>query len=274
MDLRMNPLDKLASKVFKSNTKRLKESKKTFEATESPDSIHDMRVASRRLLAAFNAFKNNLPDLTKENLKQMENLKDKLGKLRDLDLFHEYIAKLLSEKDLTQTKFEAQHKKLQKKLHSFVHSHKIKSLLGFLKDLKVKKDRNDPIEFGKKSINTALKRVFKKGHSVNPKTDDVTLHHLRIAFKKLRYTTEIFEEVLKKSFDIAGLTRLLVQIQDVLGGHQDAIIGLNNLEKYKNDFSSKEYQKIKKRYLLDLENTRNTFFKIWPQFIKIKLINK
>ena len=55
------------------------------------------------------------------------------------------------------------------------------------------------------------------------------LHELRILFKGLRYTCEFFIELLTE--DERKLIRALVELQDCLGEHQDAVVAQAELEK-------------------------------------------
>jgi CHAD domain-containing protein len=55
------------------------------------------------------------------------------------------------------------------------------------------------------------------------------LHELRILFKGLRYTCEFFVELLTE--DERKLIRALVELQDCLGEHQDAVVAQAELEK-------------------------------------------
>jgi CHAD domain-containing protein len=76
-------------------------------------------------------------------------------------------------------------------------------------------------EFARETLNTALKRVRKRGRNF-AKLAPHDLHRLRISTKKLRYATEFFAPLFDEK--AAGDYRAaLARLQDALGAYNDAV---------------------------------------------------
>nr|MCU0254842.1 CHAD domain-containing protein [Acidobacteriota bacterium] len=74
----------------------------------------------------------------------------------------------------------------------------------------------------------AARRVLRWEKRLDGAPTAADLHALRILFKGLRYTCEFFIELLTE--EERKLIRALVELQDCLGEHQDAVVAQAELE--------------------------------------------
>ncbi len=96
-------------------------------------------------------------------------------------------------------------------------------LLAAIVTLPVRPERDvDVARFARRSIDRARREVEKKRDC--PTTDAVGLHELRIAYKNLRYTSEIFAQALPH--DLAAMEKPAAQFQKRLGEIHDADMAL------------------------------------------------
>jgi inorganic triphosphatase YgiF len=72
--------------------------------------------------------------------------------------------------------------------------------------------------------------VRKLGKSVKPDSPAEQYHELRIRAKKLRYALEFFAQIYGKPAQ--ALIKRLVRLQDNLGKHQDAMVGVQHLREW------------------------------------------
>lgn len=232
-------LNKIAHTILKRNYKKLKVKE---SALQEPETIHEMRVAIRRLRAALQLFKTILPKDANRIRKELAACRQILGRKRDFDLF------------LASTHLKKWTSKPEKDVLTLLRSKKYASLLASLKKLKTEKTQKDPLKFAKKEIQKALKRVFERASQKE-------LHPLRIAIKKLRYICEFFASICP--LDV--LIEKTIQMQDSLGDYQDAVVGLTLLNRYKKRFSLQEYLEIQKRYEIKKKQALKAFLKIWKK---------
>lgn len=252
-----------ASRLLKKNLEKLKENEAEVLTSFNPDAIHDMRVAIRRLRAAFNSFKKVLPSKAKNIREMLQKVGSVLGKKRDLDIFSVFIFQTIGKQ------FEKLEGKFKKKILRELKSKEYVQLIKSLEKLKVQSTKKNIFKESRSQIRKALFRTFEIGSFIDSKVDDKTLHKLRIAIKKLRYTCEFFEPLYSKY--ICSLESLILKaknIQDILGDHQDAMTGISLLKHFKTHFSSEEFLQIKSGYELKKTSTCKAFLKSWKDFWK------
>jgi CHAD domain-containing protein len=215
-------------------------------AGDDIEELHDMRVATRRMRAAFQVFEDYLD---KKRLKPMrkgvKRTCRRLGGVRDLDVFWEkaqhYLDTLPPERrdDLMPLReaWEAEHEPAREKL------------LAYLDGDRYLKFKERSAELLRMPEVWELPALTKKGEAVphrvrhivpvavyertaallaydewvsKPNVSLKRLHRLRIAGKRLRYTLEFFEEVLAPQ--TADLIKQMKRLQDHLGDLQDAVV--------------------------------------------------
>ncbi len=207
---------------------------------ENIESLHDMRVATRRLRAAFEVFSEAFePDALKPHLKGLRATGRALGSVRDLDVFMEkaqrYIETLPEEKRggldslLSQWKEQrdAARARMLEHLNSWEYARFKQKFNLFLNSpgAGVRPQPADQLAPDRVS-QLAPVLIYSRiaaARAYGPLLADAPierLHALRIEFKKLRYTVEYFSEVLgKRSVEVINDLKLL---QDHLGDLNDA----------------------------------------------------
>ncbi|PJF26230.1 MAG: hypothetical protein CUN53_08750 [Phototrophicales bacterium] len=97
--------------------------------------------------------------------------------------------------------------------------------------------------------------------------DQVTLHNLRIEFKRLRYAVSMFEDVLGAPAD--GFINELKKIQDHLGELQDSYIAVQRLSDFLDEVDE-EAAAYLQAYIDQLtpnaEDKRKRFAEVWKRF--------
>ena len=195
-----------------------------------PESLHQMRVATRQLRAVLRAAKAlMIPEWVNSLQKELRWLARLLGPARDLDVrlsyFRQESAALDVRDRLALTPFiahlEAQRNNAQKVLLNELKSTRYLGLVRRLQEAP-----HDPTavessmtlrDFAKQEFTKLQNAIHKTGHA--PK--NATIHKIRIKTKRARYATELAESTVGKS-----ATRFIDKariVQDILGMHQDAI---------------------------------------------------
>ena len=215
-------------------------------AGEDPEELHDMRVASRRMRAAFRVFDGYLDDKAlKPMRKGAQRTCASLGGVRDLDVFwgktETYIEGLTSERrvDLLPLReaWEAERERAREEMLDFLDGDRYKRFVDRSAELLRTSDPWDVPGITKdgEAVPRRLKHVvptviYARAGGVlaydewvtKPKVSLKGLHRLRIAGKRLRYTLEFFEEVLAPQ--AGDLVKQVKRLQDHLGDLQDAVV--------------------------------------------------
>ncbi len=195
-----------------------------------PESLHQMRVATRQLRAVLRAAKAlMIPEWVDSLRKELRRLGRLLGPARDLDVQLAYFRQesiVLEARDrrpLTPfiAHLEAQRNKAQEVLLNELKSARYLDLVRRLQEAP-----HDPTavestmtlrDFAKQEFSKLEKAIHQAGHAAN----NATIHKIRIKTKRARYAAELAEPAVAKQ-----ATRFINKaraVQDILGMHQDAI---------------------------------------------------
>lgn len=211
------------------------------------EALHDMRVATRRLRAAFEVFESAYkPGALRSYLSGLRSTGRALGKVRDLDVFKEkavlYLDSLPEQQHsdlepligLWESQRETARQDLLEYMDSEDYSKFKRKFNGFLKTQgagvrKLRKDTPIPNTVWEKTPALIYRRLAGV-RAYDSYLDDPPvelLHALRIEFKKLRYSVEYFTEVLGPETE--QVVEDLKKIQDHLGNLTDAHIAVQML---------------------------------------------
>ena len=221
---------------------------------EDIESLHDMRVATRRMRAAFRVFgpyyKQKAVAGYRKGLKRTGRA---LGPVRDLDVFraktHAYLstlpqsqqhdldgflAVLQAHRDSAREQMNAyldsaRYARFRERFGQFVETEGMGSQSSHLKGGEPRPCRVRHVAPMVIYQRLAAVRAYDEWVSM-PDPPPERLHALRIACKRLRYTLEFFREVLGP--DTRTLIKSIVSIQDHLGDLQDAIVARSLLGDY------------------------------------------
>lgn len=234
-------LPEAARKVLRFHFAKLQSREAGTRSGQDTEDLHDMRVAARRMRAAWRVFDDAFKaGKTKKLRRRVETLCDRLGAVRDLDV-------LIGELQAYRDGLDADHKPgldpllllwieqrdgartlLVNELDSSGHRAFVNEMEEFLAigapaaALGAKPMSPHRVRDRAPSQIWAAYEAVRAFELVLPWADVETLHHLRIATKWLRYTIEFFGEALGP--DSVVLLERTVSLQDFLGRLNDADI--------------------------------------------------
>ncbi len=237
------------------------EFKKLKKGDRSEETIHDCRVAARRLNAMLEVM-----DIIKNftvNINSLQNTikksRKELGTARDIQVTRSFLYK--NQKDLEFLDFNSFEqyyqqfkKKSLKETNKFIKSFKLKKVNKKLK--KVFKDYFKNIN-EKTSLDNLFKEINKEKETVLTsfyhldRNDISTFHQLRKDLKKLRYKLEIINEISLESYNISNYK----DIQDLLGEIQDIAV-IKEILKSKFQLSDSDNNIEKLNYFLNSEQDK------------------
>lgn len=209
-----------------------------------PEGIHQMRVASRRLLALLISFRGFIAERATAEIKaELRWLMGTLGPARDLDVF---IAETLD--PLAQGEFEKDAldalRATARRAAERAHEEAAAAIAAprytqFLLTIDLRLASGDwavpeaqldsPIRpLAQSMLRRRYRRLVKIGHGHRVlKVEE--LHQIRIAAKKMRYTAEFFRSLYSRKLARRYLARL-TRLQDRLGTLNDAVTGRRLLD--------------------------------------------
>ncbi len=204
-----------------------------------PEDLHKARTSSRRLRAALKLFKGVLPSTLARNLAtELGWLGRLLGEVRDLDVQLEHLAQVQAQPPgpaLASLESWLQQRRAQARLpmcHGLGTERywALHELLG-----RAARADGPAGDKGRRSARALLvprlqrrqAKLRRRCLAATEQTSDERLHRLRIQAKGLRYGLE-FSRPLLGSAAAPAIGRVTA-LQDLLGAHQDAVVGIEVL---------------------------------------------
>jgi CHAD domain-containing protein len=228
-----------ASKVLRFNFDRLLKWEAAVRSDSDAEALHDMRVATRRMRAAWRVFDDSFrPGRTRKIRRRLEKVADRLGAVRDLDVLIDGLESYRSGLgadgrpglDPLLSSWRRQRKEARALLLDELDS---PGYAGFTKDMEeflsggassasVMATPSQPhrVKDCAPSLLWAAYEAVRAYELVLPWASVETVHDLRIASKWLRYGLEFFGEALGP--DGPRLLQRVVALQDHLGCLHDA----------------------------------------------------
>lgn len=220
------------------------------------EELHDMRVATRRMRAAFEVFGDAFDrKAVKVHLKGLRATGRALGRVRDLDVFMEkarqYLETLPQEQrrglepllTLWEAERLADRTQMLQYLNSEDYANFKRKFLDFVTTPGAgakptsEKDAHQVQHIAPVLIYSRLGAVRAYGAILESASIE-QLHALRIEFKKLRYTLEYFSEVLGN--ETKGLIADIKNLQDHLGDLNDADVACSILRQFLDEWESRQ----------------------------------
>jgi CHAD domain-containing protein len=242
------PVVKLAYRcLLEQFEEMLAEEPRAWEGLD-PEGVHQMRVATRRLRAAFRAFKKVLPsDSIKQFNGEFKWVAAELGKVRDLDVYQanllHYAAEIPKEDASSLNDYRKhvaeQWRRARQDLLACLSSRRYQQLRSefiefLLRDPAANASHaSEALSVGraaKSYIGKQYRRVLRDGRAIAPDSAPTVFHALRIDCKRLRYLFEFFHPIYGKPLN--PFIRQLKKLQDELGELQDACVATENLREY------------------------------------------
>jgi len=216
-------------------------------SSPTPDEIHQLRVAARRLRVALRLFRRLLPSAGVARLRSdLRWFASALGDVRDLDVYAEnfraysqqmppeqqrelggYELYLRRERtdarnNLTAVFADPRYAALFDAAGAFLATGPSEGALRRWRALSVREGIRD-------SVRKNLNRVRRFGKGITPRSTAGDIHELRIRSKGFRYELEFFAEVYPA---LRPPARAAKALQDLLGAHQDACTATARLRRY------------------------------------------
>jgi triphosphatase len=201
-------------------------------ASEQPEHVHQMRVATRRLRAALRLFSDVLPPQAASISGELKWIAGRLGTVRDLDvqvrrLREEAIELSVSDAVVPYAGWlEDQRARAQAELAEALQSRRYVDLADRL--LGTSAWVCDPatdhplLEDAPPRLKRAMKRLRKRADAIDRDSSTADLHVVRIRAKRVRYTVEFYVAIYGKAAE--RFVRSVVALQDVLGNLQDGVV--------------------------------------------------
>ena len=187
------------------------------------ESVHKMRVATRRLRSTLKTFKGSFDPERAEFLKgELRWLADSLGDVRDGQVLSQKLLATVSDFPEVaagiRERLDGDVARGREALVAALDSDRYLALLDAIDALV---DEPEPDDAG------ALRRAYKALRKADRLLDEATgadteLHEARKAYKQARYAVEIFAPSAGKPGK--GLVKALTELQEVLGAHQDSVV--------------------------------------------------
>ena len=230
----------------------------------SEEAIHDLRVATRRLLALVDMLRALVPhprlgklrSALKNQLDSLDDLRDTqvmlvevsetLGELPELALFQDYLTK--REKRLLRS--------TAKNIKSFSIASVRKRLDSTRKDLLKIEEQNDQEMELLQIVDEAYGITVRRYRNIEPAHPE-TIHRVRVAFKKFRYMIELVHPLISNFPD--DNFKSMHDYQGLMGDIQDVEVFLSAFNDFADKDSSYNPEPIRQYYKQRHREVINTF---------------
>lgn len=233
-------------------------------AGEDIEHVHQLRVSSRRAVAAVQMYQDLLPRRSAKKLqKQLKRIRRAAGQARDLDVLlgDTSAARELQEHTGLIAQLQASRERAQEPIVELQQQlattgalqESIDQVLAHLENRSERAGRSEP-RFGKWA-RAQLQRKVKRFFKAEPKDwqDLAALHRFRIRGKELRYTMELLAGAFPKKFR-NQLYPQLAAVQEKLGVINDHCAALARFERWRDSATAS----AEKDQFADLLATRRT----------------
>jgi CHAD domain-containing protein len=283
-----DPLAEAGRKVLRMHLARMLANEAGTRSGEDIEDLHKMRVATRRMRAAWRVFEEAYrPRVVRRYVRELRSVAGALGEVRDLDVLLEGLAAyteglpeaggeaMAPLRDAWRQDRERARQRLVGLLDSRAYQDFVEDYLALTESPGIG-SRMTSGAIGEPVLvrDTAGSRILaayehvRAYETVMAWADLTTLHELRIAGKRLRYTIEYFAEVLPISS--RALIATVTDVQDHLGlmndAHVAAMITRDWLNAHAHELSAASRDAIGlylERREEDAERARRTFRPLW-----------
>ncbi|HEY7437839.1 MAG TPA: CHAD domain-containing protein [Acidimicrobiia bacterium] len=204
--------------------------------TEDPETVHDARVAVRRLRSQLKTFKRCFDDPWRRELQHdLGILGDELAALRDsevlLDLVLCQVARMpsgdrLAAAGLLPALIERRDNARREAMLAMASHHHMQVLERITVAATHARTSSLGSQDAREVLAPMVDKEFRRTEAAARRARKVgsatSLHHLRLAAKRLRYAAEVLEPVAGKA--AKRRSKRAARLQDVLGAHHDAVI--------------------------------------------------
>ncbi len=273
-ELKLNamPDTNILLRALDTRWRRLRKDWRRARRRFSGRSIHDLRVASRRLIAVLDTLRSMADD--PEIQKCRRRIKKSLGALsplRDVHVQHSYLSKMsrrFPQLERFQKSLSAKEDRIARKVQRLLKKDlKLGRVIDRIKKgAETRRDSKAMIRI----LDRRYREVLRLAGKVDP-ADPATIHRLRLAFKRFRYTAEVVQPLVKTDVTKARL-RQFHAFQTMLGGIQDIDVLSARLEQWAGKEKKrteklqpvlKELERRKEKQIAACVRSANRFFPLW-----------
>jgi CHAD domain-containing protein len=284
-----DPFIAFAHTILRREAAGLSANKPQVEQAPTPDEIHQLRVAARRLRVALRLFGRLLPskDASRFNT-ELRWFAGSLGDVRDLDVYTEnfkaYVQTLPAEQRGGLSGYEMwlrrERAEARQRAAAAVASPRAAALFADIERFVAAGPSTGALrrwrtltvgEAMRQSVSRSVGRVRRLGHRLTTRARPTELHDLRIKSKRLRYELEFFAEVYPPLKQTAKECKAL---QDLLGKLQDVYTATARLRRYSALLRKQggdgelppALVALRKNQLGVARDVRRSFRATWPSF--------
>ena len=232
--------------------KKLRAELKICRNEFSEEAVHDLRVATRRLLALFDLLRALIPRkrvqkirrALKDQLDELDDLRDTQVLLADVSEFIQDIPELKT----FQEKLQKNEKTYLRHTRKAIRSRKTSGLTKRIDKIR-EMIESLPADSLRESTLTAADERFARVLQTYAAMDTEnipSIHKLRVAFKKFRYTVEIVHPLLE-NFPAENFERMH-NYQSMMGDIQDLEVASEQLIEFKDTASQTDFEPAANHY--------------------------
>jgi CHAD domain-containing protein len=231
-----SPLTDAAVRILTARLSDVRQYEQALAERITPDGVHDMRVATRRLRAALALFERRRQLCAAHDT--VEKLGEALGAVRELHVQQRWLGMAAEragddERPGIQALAEQRKKKLEPRLPGLQAALEkwttdTAEVLAAITTLDVRGRLGG--HRVRKRLRRRLKDVARRMAAVRKSDDAHTAHSLRIGVKKLRYDLELAEPAFPEP--VKAMLARLEPLQELLGDLHDADVHLPVVEKF------------------------------------------
>jgi CHAD domain-containing protein len=255
-----------------------------------PEGIHRLRTTTRRLRSELHALEILVEQPWSKKIEQeLRWLAGRLGEVRDLDVLSARLKKAAGALNLSDAALapifetlKARHGEAAVALNDALRSDRYRGLVSALQIAAerpaLRDAASEPCRAALPPAVAAAWRLLKKGGRDLRRSDpDEQFHELRKRAKRARYTAELIAPVMGRHIASAAdrFIRLVTQVQNALGEHQDAVVAAHEIDQVLADHPRAPGFVEPARVLLEsqhqaAQDARAAFFEIWVKLDRKK----
>jgi CHAD domain-containing protein len=224
-------------KIFKDRWKTYRSELKRCRNEPTEEAVHDLRVATRRLLALLNLLRDITPHPRLQKLRRtLKNQLNDLDDLRDTQVMLVEVSESLEDLPELEPFYKFLSKRERRLLRStarsikaFKYSSVRKQMEAIRKTLLQQKQITTSNQLMLQVVDDAYATLLRRYRRIEP-VNIATLHRARIAFKKFRYTVEIVHPLVPDFPE--GNFKNMHDYQGMMGDIQDVEIFISAFEDF------------------------------------------
>ena len=256
------------------------------EADRDPESVHQLRVATRRAIAAIDAFRDLIPGRRADWFeKQLCRIRRAAGEARDLDVLTDRLASTTPKPPAGKARArlvamlskqrEVSRQPIRDRYEKLLEADWPGRVERLLEDVPARRRHATFGAYARRRFRPMVKRFFAAADRRLRDADEI--HQLRIEGKKLRYAMEIFADVFPARVQ-ARCADSLERLQETLGDFTDHATAADRFRRWSHDASAATHRDAIERLCNTEEaladEARRKFAKWWSPSRRRALVRR